>query len=172
MFEPMMKTFILRTLLGCLSLATAEGAIGEEPRPPNFVIITADDLGYGDLGCYGHPSIRTPHLDRLAASGLRFTDFYSAAEVCTPRRAALLTGRYPIRSGMAGDRRRVLFPDSKGGLPPAEVTIAEALKTKGYATVQIGKWHLGIREGSRPLDQGFDFSLGLPYSNDMDAQLD
>jgi arylsulfatase A-like enzyme len=138
-------------------------------EPPNVVIIFADDLGYGDLGCYGSPTIRTPHLDRMAAEGLRFTDFYSAAEVCTPSRAALLTGRYPIRSGMCG-HRRVLFPNSKGGLPPNEITIAEALREKGYATAHIGKWHLGIHEGSRPLDQGFQRSLGLPYSNDMDAR--
>jgi arylsulfatase A len=137
----------------------------------NLVIIFADDLGYGDLGCYGSPVIRTPHLDRMAAEGLRFTDFYSAAEVCTPSRAALLTGRYPIRSGMCGNRR-VLFPNSKGGLPPAEITIAEALKPAGYATMHIGKWHLGIHEGSRPNEQGFDRSFGLPYSNDMDARAD
>ena len=84
---------------------------------PNLVIIFADDLGYGDLGCYGSPVIRTPHLDRMAAEGLRFNDFYSAAEVCSPSRAALLTGRYPVRSGMCGNRR-VLFPNSKGGCPP------------------------------------------------------
>jgi arylsulfatase A-like enzyme len=107
----------------------------------------------------------------MAREGMRFTDFYSAAEVCTPSRAALLTGRYPIRSGMCGNRR-VLFPNSKGGLPPKEVTIAEALKASGYATRHIGKWHLGIHEGSRPLDQGFDHSFGLPYSNDMDARAD
>ncbi len=132
-------------------------------------MIFADDLGYGDLGCYGSPTIRTPHLDQMAAEGLRFTDFYSAAEVCTPSRAALLTGRLPIRSGMCG-HRRVLFPNSKGGLPPAEITIAEALKEKGYATAHIGKWHLGIHPGSRPLDQGFNQSFGLLYSNDMDGQ--
>jgi arylsulfatase A-like enzyme len=136
---------------------------------PNIIVLFADDLGYGDLGCYGSPVIRTPNLDRMAAEGLRFTDFYSAAEVCTPSRAALLTGRLPIRSGMCGDRR-VLFANSEGGLPTAEITMAEALKQKGYATMQIGKWHLGIHEGSRPLDQGFDHSFGLPYSNDMDAR--
>ncbi|MFO0905234.1 MAG: sulfatase [Pirellulales bacterium] len=137
----------------------------------NVVIVLADDLGYGDLGCYGSPTIRTPHIDRMAAQGLRFTDFYSAAEVCTPSRAGLLTGRYPIRSGLCGDRR-VLFPNSKGGLPPSEVTIAEALREQGYATQHIGKWHLGIHEGARPLDQGFEHSFGLPYSNDMDARPD
>ncbi len=140
--------------------------------PANVVILFADDLGYGDLGCYGSPTIRTPNLDRMAAEGLRFTDFYSASEVCTPSRAALLTGRYAIRSGMCEmpGARRVLFPNSEGGLPPEETTLAEALKGKGYATAHIGKWHLGIHEGSRPLDQGFDHSFGLPYSNDMDSR--
>src|SRR5687767_5755627 len=133
---------------------------------PNIVILFADDLGYGDLGCYGSPTIATPNLDRMAAEGLRFTDFYSAAEVCTPSRAALLTGRYPLRSGMCG-HRRVLFPNSKGGLPAKEITIAEALREKGYATAHIGKWHLGNQEGSRPQDQGFQLSYGLLYSNDM-----
>ncbi len=156
---------IVLILLAALSPATLA------TERPNVVIIFADDLGYGDLGCYGSPTIRTPHLDQMAAEGLRFTDFYSAAEVCTPSRAALLTGRYPIRSGMCA-HRRVLFPNSKGGLPPKEVTIAEALREKGYATAHIGKWHLGIHEGSRPLDQGFDHSFGLPYSNDMDARSD
>ncbi|MFM2171935.1 MAG: Arylsulfatase [Verrucomicrobiota bacterium] len=139
---------------------------------PNVILIFADDLGYADLGCYGAEKIRTPHLDRMAAEGVRFTDFYSAAEVCTPSRAALLTGRYPLRSGMCGDVERVLFPNSEGGLPPAEITIAEALRGEGYSSMHIGKWHLGIHEGSRPLDQGFDHSFGLPYSNDMDARKD
>lgn len=149
--------------------ARAASAPAAQIPKPNIVIIFADDLGYGDLGCYGSPVIATPRMDRMAAEGLRFTDFYSAAEVCTPSRAALLTGRYPIRSGMCGDRR-VLFPNSRGGLPGAEITIAEALKQRGYSTAHIGKWHLGIHEGSRPMDQGFDFSFGLPYSNDMDAR--
>jgi len=140
-------------------------------RPPNIIIILADDMGYGDLGCYGAPTIRTPNLDRMAADGLRFTDFYSAAEVCTPSRAGLLTGRYPVRSGMVG-ARRVLFPDSTGGLPQEEITIARALKQRGYATAHLGKWHLGIHPGGRPGDHGFDYSFGLPYSNDMDRRTD
>ncbi|MBL9192775.1 MAG: sulfatase [Opitutaceae bacterium] len=140
-------------------------------RPPNFVVIFTDDLGYGDLGVQGHPSLRTPNLDRMAAEGARFTDFYSAAPVCTPSRAALLTGRYPLRSGMCqmGSSRSVLFPNSPGGLPPGEVTVAELLREAGYATAHVGKWHLGIHPGSRPQDQGFDQTFGLPYSNDMDA---
>jgi len=136
-------------------------------RRPNFVIIMADDLGYGDLGCYGHPSIRTPHLDRMAREGMRFTDFYSSAEVCTPSRAGLMTGRYPIRSGMCGDQARVLNVRAKGGLPREEITIAEALKEKGYATACIGKWHLGSTPEHHPKHHGFDYYFGLPYSNDM-----
>ncbi len=152
------------------ALVIAPPASAQAPRP-NVIVIYADDLGYGDLGSYGSPTIRTPKLDRMATEGLRFTDFYSGAEVCTPSRTALLTGRYATRSGMAGNRR-VLFPNSKGGLPPAEITIAEALKSAGYATAHIGKWHLGIHEGSRPQDQGFDETYGIPYSNDMDGRPD
>src|SRR5215468_3380039 len=115
----------------------------ESKRPANFVIILADDLGYGDLACYGHPSIRTPNLDRMASDGLRFTDFYASAVVCTPSRAGLLTGRYPVRAGLASDKRRVFFPNSANGLPATEITIADLLRKQGYATAQIGKWHLG-----------------------------
>ncbi|MBL9157956.1 MAG: sulfatase [Verrucomicrobiales bacterium] len=145
-----------------------------EAAPTNFVLIFCDDLGYGDLGCYGSPTIRTPQIDRMAAEGMRFTDFYSAAEVCSPSRAALLTGRYPIRSGMVPGPmgKRVLFSQSKGGLPASELTLASALKAKGYATAHVGKWHLGTREGHRPSDHGFDHSFGLPYSNDMDGRPD
>ena len=139
-----------------------------EDRPPNVVVIFADDLGYGDLGCYGHPTIRTPHLDRMAAEGMKLTQFYAAACVCTPSRAALLTGRLPVRNGMCSNSRRVLFPDSKGGLPSAEITLAEGLKTKGYATACVGKWHLGHLPPFLPGRQGFDRYFGIPYSNDMD----
>lgn len=136
---------------------------------PNLVIILADDLGYGDLGCYGHPSIRTPNLDRMAGQGMRFTDFYVAACVCTPSRAALLTGRLPIRSGMSGDmQHRVQTKNSPGGLPPEEITIARALKSKGYATLAIGKWHLGQYPQNMPTSHGFDGFYGLRWSNDME----
>ena len=142
-------------------------ALTAEAQRPNFVIIFADDLGYGDLGCYGHPTIKTPQLNRMAQEGMRFTQFYSAAEVCTPSRAGLLTGRLPPRNGMCGNRR-VLFPNSKGGLPADEVTIAELLKQQGYATACIGKWHLGHLPQFLPGKQGFDYYFGIPYSNDMD----
>jgi len=145
---------------------------GEQAERPNIVIIYADDLGYGDLGCYGHPTIRTPHLDRLAAEGLRFTSFYSAAEVCTPSRAALLTGRLPLRNGMCHDTRRVLFGNSASGLPATEITIATALKKQGYATACVGKWHLGHLPPYLPTKHGFDSYFGIPYSNDMDRVAD
>ena len=114
-----------------------------EPIQLNFVVIFCDNLGYGDLGSFGHPTIRTPNLDRMAEEGQKWTNFYAAASVCTPSRAALLTGRLPVRSGMMSPERRVLFPDSPGGIPEAEITLAEVLKDRGYSTACVGKWHLG-----------------------------
>ncbi len=150
-------------LAACLlALAAALGAA--EPRRPNVVLIFVDDLGYGDLGCQGHPTIRTPHIDRLAREGVRFTSFYSACAICSPARAALLTGRYPLRTGVYGG---VFFPNSPGGLPAREVTIAELLADAGYATMAIGKWHLGHLEEHLPTAHGFADWLGVPYSNDM-----
>src|SRR5215475_645513 len=162
-----MKTIFrsLAPLCFLSSLALAQVA----RRPPNFVVILCDDLGYGDIGRFGNPTIRTPNLDRMAAEGQRWTSFYSADSVCTPSRAALLTGRLPIRTGMFSDTRRVLFPDSADGLPQSEITIAELLKTRGYATAAIGKWHLGWQPEFLPMKQGFDSYYGIPYSNDMDA---
>ncbi|MEO6000590.1 MAG: sulfatase [Chitinophagaceae bacterium] len=133
---------------------------------PNIIVILADDLGYGDLGCYGHPTIRTPNLDKMAIEGLRFTQFYVGAAVCTPSRAALLTGRLAIRTGIYGNHA-VLFPNSASGLPLKENTIAETLKSKGYKTGMVGKWHLGHLPEFLPLRQGFDYYFGVPYSNDM-----
>jgi arylsulfatase A len=159
-------SIVLVILGGVLTSATA--VRGQESRPPNFVVIFCDDLGYGDVGCFGHPTISTPNLDRMAAEGTKLTSFYVAASVCTPSRAGLLTGRLPIRSGMCSSRRRVLFPDSAGGLPDEEVTIAEVLKPRGYATACVGKWHLGHLPQYLPTAQGFDSYFGIPYSNDMD----
>jgi arylsulfatase A-like enzyme len=152
----------------CLALSFSRRT--SAASPPNIVIILADDLGYGDLGCYGSPNIRTPHLDRMAAEGMRFTQFYSVAEVCTPSRASLLTGRYPIRNGMCHDQFRVIRNISTGGLSTNEITLAEALKAKGYATACIGKWHLGnwaINPTHHPRHHGFGYYFGLPHSNDM-----
>jgi len=137
-------------------------------RTPNFVVIFCDDLGYGDLGSFGNPTIKTPNLDRMAREGQKWTQFYSPDPVCTPSRAGLLTGRYPIRNGMSSAARVVLFPDSSGGLPQEEITIAEVLKQKDYATAVIGKWHLGHLPEHLPMTQGFDSYWGIPYSNDMD----
>ena len=153
----------------CLIAALAHrGTCQAAERSPNIIVIFADDLGYGDLGCFGNPTIHTPHLDRMAAEGMKLTQFYSAAPVCTPSRAALMTGRLPARSGMCSNKRRVLFPNSKGGIPASEITLAEALKTKGYATACIGKWHLGHLKPFLPTANGFDSYFGIPYSNDMD----
>ncbi len=142
----------------------------QESLPPNFIIIFADDLGYGDLGVYGHPSIKTPHLDRMANEGQKWTNFYAAASVCTPSRASILTGRLSVRNGMSSHKRRVLFPDSKYGLPTGEITLAEQLKKAGYNTACIGKWHLGHKETYLPNNHGFDYYFGIPYSNDMDRE--
>ncbi len=150
-----------------LSLLFAVVQVRAEP-PPNFVVIFCDDLGYGDLGSFGHPTIRTPHLDRMAEEGQKWTQFYSADPVCTPSRAGLLTGRYPVRNGMSSVARVVLFPNSSGGLPQEEITLAEMLKQKNYATAAVGKWHLGHLPQHLPLTQGFDSYYGIPYSNDMD----
>lgn len=164
-----MQRLILIGIVASLWSCTGPAPQMSDPRP-NIVIILADDLGWGDLGCYGHPTLRTPNLDRMAREGMRFTEFYVAGEVCTPSRAALLTGRYPIRSGMCHDRFRVLRRESAGGLPAGELTIARALKGRGYATGAIGKWHLGNYMNVpeyHPLRYGFDSYLGLPHSNDM-----
>ncbi len=140
----------------------------EAQKPKNFVIIFADDLGYGDLSSFGHPTIRTPHLDQMASEGQKWTNFYVGASVCTPSRAALMTGRLPVRNGMTSNVNRVLFPDSHNGLPQTEVTIAEQMKKAGYTTAAIGKWHLGHKEEYLPTSHGFDSYFGIPYSNDMD----
>jgi len=137
---------------------------------PNIILIFCDDLGYGDLSAFGNPTIQTANLDKMAIEGQKWTQFYAADPVCTPSRAGLLTGRYPIRSGMTSSKRGVLFPDSSGGLPKSEMTLAELLKTRSYVTSAVGKWHLGHLPEHLPGQHGFDYYFGIPYSNDMDAE--
>ena len=136
---------------------------------PNFVIIFCDDMGYGDVGCFGSKINRTPSIDRMAAEGTRFTSFYVASGVCSPSRSSLMTGCYPRRVNMDVDATGlcVLFPVSPKGLNPSEITIAEILREQGYATACIGKWHLGDQPEFLPTRQGFDSFYGLPYPNDM-----
>ncbi len=158
----------LSSLLAVLAACHAAAPATEQPergrRSPNVVLLFTDDQGYGDLSCYGHPTIHTPHIDALAAGGAKLTQFYVASPVCSPSRAALLTGCYPKRVSM---HEHVIFPDYDYGLHTDEVTLADLLAGEGYATGCFGKWHLGHRPGLLPLDQGFDVYLGVPYSNDM-----
>ena len=170
-----MKTLNRREALGMLGAglvgswaagATRAMAAPAPMRPPNIIVVFADDLGYGDLGCYGAEQIKTPHLDRMAREGMRFTDFYSCAAICSPSRAGLLTGRYPVRMGING----VFFPYSTDGLDESEISVARLLKEQGYATACIGKWHLGHLPEFLPMRHGFDYYYGIPYSNDMDVE--
>ncbi|HQR08253.1 MAG TPA: sulfatase [Gemmatales bacterium] len=149
-----------------LLMAHTTFAFGEErkiPNRPNIILIYVDDMGYGDLGCYGNTVHRTPHLDQLAREGARFTDFYVAQAVCSASRASLLTGCYPNRIGILG----ALGPKAEHGISDQETTIAQLLKTKGYHTAIYGKWHLGHHPQFLPTRHGFDEYYGLPYSNDM-----
>lgn len=158
--------------------APSAAAAGPAPPRPNFVLIMADDLGIGDPGCYGNRTLRTPNIDRLAREGVKLTQHLAAAPLCTPSRAAFLTGRYPVRSGMASHNRVgvLLFAASSGGLPPGEVTIARLLQERGYATGLVGKWHLGLSCRHRadfchhPLRHGFDFFHGAPVTNLRDCR--
>jgi arylsulfatase len=174
----MKYNFTLLTTLLLAPLAAVNGA--DEPKParkPNILVILTDDLGYDDVGCYwmpdnrpGFEKIRTPNLDRLAAEGARFTDFYSPATVCTPSRAALMTGCYPVRVGMSSFGRNggvVLSEAHVEGLNPDEVTLAEILKKRGYATACVGKWHLGHLAPFSPRQHGFDAFYGMMFPNDM-----
>ena len=140
--------------------------------PPNIILVFMDDLGYADIGPFGATRQKTPHLDQMAAEGMRLTDFYSTCSVCTPSRSSLMTGCYPRRVNMHVDEKNlcVLFPAARKGLSPDEVTIAELLKQQGYATACLGKWHLGDHPDFLPTSQGFDYYFGIPYSNDMNRK--
>lgn len=168
-----MRYYLL--LLGSLLFGACQPKTTSGPREPmdrpNIILIFADDLGYGDLGVYGHPTIRTHHLDQMAREGAKLTQFYVAASVCSPSRGALLTGRLPVRTGIYGNRLRVFFPPSSRGIPESEITLAEGLKSADYATAIFGKWHLGKQPPFLPLQHGFDEFFGLPYSNDMSPRL-
>lgn len=169
-------SFLSKAILKAAALVVVATIVIVAQRPPtarpNIVIILADDMGYGDIGAFGAPNIRTPRLDRMAAEGQKWTNFY-VQPVCSPSRAALLTGRLPIRSGMygvaTGTAPKVIRDNAAQGLPPEEVTIAELLKPQGYATAIVGKWHLGSEKQFLPMAQGFDYWFGLPYSHDMRA---
>jgi arylsulfatase A-like enzyme len=152
------KLFLIPIGIACLLSGSCSPGKDSGTAAPNIVIILADDLGYGDLGCQGHPLIRTPNIDRMAAEGHRWTSFYASSSVCNPSRAALLTGRLPYRI----HKGRTTWAD----LPASELTMAELLKQAGYATACIGKWHLGMEDGMHPNDQGFDYFYGLTGSND------
>jgi arylsulfatase A len=146
--------------------------MSDPERRPNVVLINCDDLGYGDIGCYGSALNATPTLDRLAAEGLRFDSFYMASPVCSPSRAALLTGCYPPRIGFGSfDGLPVLFPGQAMGLPPTEISLGRLLSDAGYRTQMVGKWHCGDQPGFLPTNHGFDHYFGLPYSNDMGRQV-
>mgnify|MGYP003624580492 FL=1 len=162
------RILLLASLLAlgaCSSTAAAEEAdiVTAAGDTPNIVIILADDLGWGDISLNGSDLIKTPNIDRIGREGVQLMTFYAGANVCTPSRAALLTGRYPVRSGM----QHVVYPQSTDGLPASEITIAELVKTRGYATKMVGKWHLGHHDEFWPTNQGFDEFYGVPYSNDM-----
>ncbi|XP_059184233.1 steryl-sulfatase [Centropristis striata] len=165
-----LQSSLLLLLVSCVSL--------QESSRPNFVLMMVDDLGIGDLGCYGNTTLRTPNIDQLAQEGVKLTHHIAAAPLCTPSRAAFLTGRYPIRSGLAGTMRpgTFIFTASSGGLPSEEVTFAKIAKQQGYETALIGKWHLGLNcESSddhchHPSAHGFDYFFGIPLTNLRDCQ--
>ena len=157
-----LENILLVMILVCM-LVLNQSHVLPKQRTPNIILIFMDDLGYGDLSCYGAVDIHTPNIDKLAAEGIRFTNFMSAQAVCSASRAALMTGAYPNRVGISG----ALSPNSTVGLAREEMTIADLLKQKNYATGIFGKWHLGDAKEFLPLQQGFDEYLGIPYSNDM-----
>ena len=166
-------TSLLRPFLVTLLLASAFFPARAGERLPNFIVIFCDDLGYSDIGPFGSKLHRTPNLDRMAEEGRKFTSFYSTSGVCSPSRSSLMTGSYPKRVGLHQNETGawVLFPGNRKGLHPDEITIADLLRERGYATACIGKWHLGDQPEFLPTRQGFDSYFGIPFSNDM-GQLD
>ncbi len=166
----MRPTILLLTTLAWAAASvscSSSGGAREAGDRPNFVLVFIDDMGYGDIGSFGSTDNRTPEIDALAAEGMKLTSFY-AHPVCTPSRAALMTGCYPIRNGLqTGVWHPVLMPGDPHGIHPDEVTVAEVLKRRGYATGMVGKWHLGDQPEFLPNNHGFDYYFGLPYSNDM-----
>lgn len=170
----MPKRLLLPAFFGLAILFQLGGPVANvcAAEKPNFIVVYCDNLGYGDIGCFGSTKHRTPHVDRMAAEGLKLTSFYSTSGVCTPSRASLMTGCYPRRVGLdkTDPDGAVLRPVSPNGLNPDEVTIAEVLKPAGYRTAIIGKWHLGDQPAFLPTRQGFDEFFGIPYSDDMTAR--
>ncbi len=154
--------------VGCSDSGAGSGGPADTSPPPNVVFIFVDDLGYGDLGVYGSAAVKTPNLDAMAESGVRFTQGYVGNSVCTPSRAVLLTGRQGTRQVLEGTLGGVYWPDSTTGMAPEQVTIADVVSDAGYKTALVGKWHLGHDPEFLPTAQGFDEFFGLPYSNDMD----
>jgi arylsulfatase A-like enzyme len=162
-----------RPILPCLlSLLLALPLMQASARKPNIIVVFCDDLGYADIGPFGSKTHATPVLNQMANEGMRLTDFYSTCPVCTPSRSSLMTGCYPRRVNMHVDEKNlcVLFPAARKGLNPDEITIAEVLKEQDYATMCIGKWHLGDHPDFMPTNHGFDHYFGIPYSNDMNRK--
>jgi arylsulfatase A-like enzyme len=169
-YKPMESSFNIKKLLTAMACGlSASVASAVSVQKPNIVVFFCDDLGYGDIGCYGSKSNHTPNLDKLSAEGMRFTDFYVTAPVCSPSRSSMMTGCYPLRVDLARSSAGpyVLLPGDKKGINPSETTMAEMLHDSGYATACIGKWHLGDQPQFMPNKHGFDYFYGIPYSNDM-----
>jgi arylsulfatase A-like enzyme len=165
-FTPFIKPLFFAFIWLLIAIGFSSCTTEKLEEQPNIVIFFTDDQGYADVGCFGAEGFETPNLDQLAKEGLKLTNFYVAATVCTPSRAALLTGKYPKRLGL---HEAVIFPFSEHGLDPDEYTLAELLNDQGYTTSCIGKWHLGHKSEYMPNSQGFDTFYGVPYSNDMDG---
>src|SRR3954465_9948906 len=160
---PQLVCTILTLVMLLTNVAISSESNSAAKRPPNFVIIFIDDMGYADIGPFGATAYRTPNLDRMAHEGRIFTDFHAATSLCSASRAGLMTGCYPERVSILG----FLSSNSTIGISDKETTIAQLCKTRGYATAIYGKWHLGDRKEFLPLQHGFDEYFGLPYSSDM-----